>query len=95
MILLVYTQVDCSVLLYSATFPTASPMTGSVFRLTLCIYIPTPPHMINLIVKEFAIDTVYLLSCGIATVCALYQCKTPDVAGLVNPKILSYFEVYP
>ena len=28
-----------------------SQLTGSVFRLTLCIYIPTPPHMIILIVK--------------------------------------------
>ena len=46
---------------WTVLFQYSSQLTGSVFRLTLCIYIPTPPHMIILIFKVLYSYTVYVV----------------------------------
>ena len=43
-------------------------------------------HLHRSIIAMFVQYTVYLFSCGIVTVCALYQCKTPEWGRISKPK---------
>ena len=91
------------ILLYSATFPAAilsSPMTvDSISVYSHVVF--THLHILIVTVKlnvwlDPLLPCLYscTFSCGIVTVCALYQCKTPECGRISKPVTLSSWKVY-